>query len=352
MASFEQTLKTDRQAINDDIAQYVNHLKTTTNKKYGSGSELALEAYCDVLGRGGKRLRGSLVIEAYKMCGGTNQAMILQAARAIEMVHAYLLVIDDIQDRSVLRRGGPAAHTKLAKTTKNEHLGETLATNGALLGNHAAMMILANLEVSPELRSNVLSILNRTLVVTAHGQIADAINQTSKNVTEADVRLVQEWKTAAYSILNPLHVGMVLAGADCHATDDITPYAMALGQAFQITDDIIGTFGSVTETGKEPMDDIREGKRTLLIVYALKHASSAEKQFLLKCLGNNQLTNKDFERCQEIIKNTGALEYARRQAKKYVDQAKESLNSSQKHWSNAGHEFLDGLASYLIIRVN
>lgn len=351
MSSFKSTLQANKQAIDADIASYVEYLKQSTAEQYSEGSQLALDAYCDILTRGGKRLRGALVIEGYKMTGGTNQAMIMQAARAIEMIHAALLVIDDIQDRSLSRRGGPTAHVKLNQTLKDKHLAETLATNSALLGIHAAMTILANLDAPAELRSNVLSILNRTLVITIHGQIADPINQ-QKQTTEADVIKVQEWKTATYTILNPLHVGMVLAGAGCEVTDGVTPYAHAVGQAFQITDDIIGTFGAHQDTGKNPIDDIREGKRTLLTVHALQNASPADNKFLLACLGNQDLTQQDFRWCQQIIKKTGSLKYAQKQAQQYVESAIQSLDVNVGYWSTEGDRFLRELASYLLQRLN
>jgi len=347
---FKKQLAQHKQTIDADVATYVKYLKESSSTQYGNYSELALEAYCELLSRGGKRLRGALVIEGYTMSGGTNMPMIMQAARAIEMIHAYLLMIDDIQDRSLTRRGGPTAHIKLGKAVHDEHLGETLATNAALLGNHAAMMILANLDAPAELRSNVLSILNRTLVVTAHGQIADPMIQRNPKVSEADVTKMQEWKTATYTILNPLHVGMVLAGAGCEVTDGVTPYAMAVGQAFQITDDIIGTFGDEAKTGKSVTDDIREGKRTLLTVYALDHASAADKKFLLGCLGNSKLTAKDFQKCQEIIRKTGALDYAQARAQQYCAQALDSLHKNSRHWSKQGTEFLQGMAEYLLTR--
>ncbi|MEO5627508.1 MAG: polyprenyl synthetase family protein [Candidatus Saccharimonadales bacterium] len=349
---FKTVVKQHKKAIDADITDYVEYLKSSTKEQYGQGSQDAIDAYTDILNRGGKRLRGALVIEGYKMSGGTNQAMIMQAARAIEMIHASMLVIDDVQDNSLLRRGGPTAHVQLESIYKDRHLAETLATNAALLGDHGAMMILANLDASAELRSNVMSIVNRTMVVTIHGQIADPLNQLNENLTEADVAKVQEWKTATYTILNPLHVGMVLAGAGCEVTDGITPFAKNAGQAFQITDDIIGTFGDKQDTGKNSIDDIREGKRTLLTVHALDRAIPADKEFLLKCLGNQQLTAKDFARCQEIIVSTGSLQYTQVKAKKYVETARKSLHDNSSLWSDSGTEFLDGLAQYLLLRIN
>lgn len=335
--------------IDADLANYVEHLQTSSLANYGDSSVPALQAYCDVLSRGGKRLRGILVMEGYKMSGGTNTAMILQAARAMEMIHAYLLIIDDIQDRSASRRGGPSAHQQFLNAGQNQHQAEALATNAALLGNHAAMMILANLDAPAVLRSNVLSILNRTLTVTIHGQIADVNGSAS---TEADVTRIQDQKTATYSILNPLHVGMVLAGADCHVTDGITPYAAAVGQAFQITDDIIGVFGDKSKTGKDPIDDIREGKRTLLVIRALDKASSSDKAFLSRCLGNTQLSPEDFKHCQDLLIKTGAVDYAKQMAQDYVDQAIVSLHQNSQHWSAEGTEFLEALAKSLVERTN
>ena len=349
---FKRLLVVDKEAIDADIASYTKHLKTSTNEQFSQASQQAIEAYCDILNRGGKRLRGALVIEGYKMAGGNNHKMILQAARAIEMIHAYLLIIDDIQDRSQTRRGGPAAYVILDKQFGGQHAGETMATNAALLGNHAAMMILANLDAPAHLRNNVLSILNRTLMITVHGQIADAANSISKTATEADIRDVQEWKTATYSILNPLHVGMVLAGADCHMTDAVTPYAHAVGQAFQITDDIIGVFGNNGQTGKDNIDDIREGKQTLLSVYALQHVDAADKKFLQASLGNPSLTAKEFKRCQQIIADSGACNFAQDKAAKDIQTAINSLQPAKNLLSSDGYEFLLELARSLQNRIS
>lgn len=343
-------LAADKKLLDADIARYAEYLRQNTLQEYGPESQRVVDAFLSILERGGKRLRGALVIEGYRMCGGQNQAMIIQAARAIEMLHAYLLIVDDIQDQSASRRGGEAAHVMLTKPSGDQHLGESLATNAALLGSHAAMMILANLDAPAELRSNVLSILNRTLLVTFHGQTHDLINPTKTTVKLADVENVMTWKTATYSILNPLHVGMVLAGADCHATDGITDYAMAIGRAFQITDDIIGVFGNNKQTGKDNMDDIREGKQTLLTVYTLQHTDLDDANFLKKNLGNRSLTVQDFRLCQNIIRQSGALDYAQKEAKKFAHQALSSLPETATYWSAAGNDFLRGLAEHLLTR--
>jgi geranylgeranyl diphosphate synthase type I len=354
---FKTTLGSYKQQIDADIAEYVRHTKKTTLQNYGSSARLAADAYLSILERGGKRIRCALVMMGYEMSGGTDRKMILQAARAIEMIHAYILIIDDIQDRSVVRRGGPTAHILLSDyhrkhslAADEQHFGISIALNSALIGSHAAQMILVNLDADPVLRNNVLSIVNRTMLVTAHGQTNDIMNEVSAEVTAEDIDRVLEWKTAHYTFLNPLHVGMVLAGADCHATDAITDYAMHAGRAFQITDDILGIFGNEFESGKSPMDDMREGKRTVISQYALKHAKTADKNFLIQMLGNKQLTQAEFVRCKDILVETGALKNAQEQAEHHVKAALASLDSDTNGWTKEGVSFLRGLAEYLVGR--
>lgn len=258
---FKRRLIHYQELINKDIADYSKRLQVSTLQEYGKNAWLEVDTYLDILARGGKRVRGSLVMLAYEMCGGTNQAMILETARAVEMIHAYILIIDDIQDRSPIRRGGASAHYMLADYHKTnhlardpEHFGVSVAMNSALSGAHAAQEILADLDAPDKARLKAVRIINRTMVITVHGQTADIVNEATADVDIHDLEKVLEWKTAHYTFLNPLHIGMVLAGADTDAMNAITDYAMHAGKAFQITDDIMGTFGSEAESGKSPME--------------------------------------------------------------------------------------------------
>ena len=354
---FQRKLKGYKEAIDEDIAAYSKHVQSITLQQYGANARTDTDAFLDILARGGKRIRGALTMLGYEMSGGQNRAMILQAARAIEMLHAYILIIDDIQDHSSVRRGGPAAHIMLADHHRQHHLagdsdhfGVSLALNAALAGAHAAQMIMANIDAPEQLRLNALSVINRTMVITAHGQTSDIMNESVAKVGMDSVDQVLVWKTAQYSFLNPLHVGMVLAGADCHATDAITDYAMNIGKAYQITDDILGTFGSELSVGKSPMDDLREGKRTILTVFALENTASADKNFLLQMLGNQQLSPAEYDRCKDILISCGALKHAKVVAKTYVEQATSSLETESGRWPAGSIQFLHALASYILER--
>lgn len=344
-------------AIDEEISTYSQYTKQITLQQYGANARTDTDAFLDILARGGKRIRGALTMLGYEMSGGQNRAMILQAARAIEMLHAYILIIDDIQDRSSVRRGGPSAHIMLADHHRQHHLagdsdhfGMSLALNGALAGSHAAQMIMANIDAPEQLRLNALSTINRTMIITAHGQTSDIMNESVAKVGMDSVDQVLVWKTAQYSFLNPLHVGMVLAGADCHATDAISDYAMNIGKAYQITDDILGTFGSERSVGKSPLDDLREGKRTILTVFALENTPSADKIFLLQMLGNQELSPAEFERCKDILVNCGALLHAKTVAKTYTEQAAGSLTAEEARWTPESTQFLHGLCRYILER--
>ncbi len=354
---FKKSLSLYKKLIDEDIKAYTKQIQTSTLQQFGKNSRIEIDAFLSILERGGKRIRGALVCLGYEMSGGKDAEMIRIAARAIEMIHAYILIIDDIQDRSLVRRGGPAAHVILADyhhkkelAGDSDHFGISVALNAALSGAHAAQMLLANLPVDEDLRLKTVSIVNRTMLVTAHGQTNDIFNEVVAKVSDLDIDRVLEWKTAHYTFLNPLHVGMVLAGADCHVTDAITEYAIHAGKAFQITDDILGIFGTEFDSGKSPMDDIREGKRTLLTAYALRNASDADRNFLVQMLGNRDITPAEFECCKGAITQSGALVYAQAEAKKHVDIALNTLHSESNRWTPEGVSFLNGLAQYLLAR--
>jgi geranylgeranyl diphosphate synthase type I len=351
---FTQKLGEYKQAIDADIAGYCDQLNTTTSKNYGQSSLIVSQAYTDILKRGGKRIRGALTLVGYEMCGGQDREMIILAARAVEMMHAYLLIIDDIQDNSEVRRGGPSAHKLLESVHRAqkwrgtaEHIGTGLALNAALLGLHSAEMVLANLAVEDELKVKALNIMNHTMAVTSHGQTHDIINQIAADTSLEEVESIMQWKSAHYSFLNPIHTGMVLAGAPCEDTNAITQYALNLGKAFQIADDLL-VVDATGSSGKNPIDDLREGKRTLLTVYALENAKTAEAAFLDKCLGDPDLSERDFEHCRVILVESGAAGYAKKTAEQYIAAARKSLKQHAGMWDDESVLFLDQLAGSIL----
>ena len=353
---FAEQLGHYKSIIDNDIEQYCDSIQDKTAEVYGENSAIVSEAFTEILMRDSKRIRGALTIVGYEMCGGTDIELITPVARVVEMMQAYLLIIDDVQDRSDVRRGGPSAH-KFIQTEHEkrgwsgdaEHTGVSLALNAGLLGAHNAQVILANLDADPEFKIKALSILNHTMMVTAHGQTNDIINEVSNTTTLEDINRVMQWKTAHYSFLNPLHMGMVFAGAGCEDTNAITDYALNVGKAYQYTDDLL-VVEDATAVGKDLSGDIREGKKTLLTHHALTHADKGDSEFLLSCLGNPDLSAEDFTRCQEIFKKSGAIDYARSSTESLIQAARTTLSAHAERWNPGSVKFLDGLAQYILTR--
>lgn len=356
--TFKRQLAIYKDAIDTNIVRYATTVRANTMERYGQYPALVTNTYLDLLERGGKRIRGSLAIVGYEMCGGADRKMIVQAATALEMIHAYLLIIDDIQDCSRLRRNKATVHEILAKHAKvhklrgdADHAGMALGLNAALLGAHTAQALLADLNVSAELRVKVINVVNDTMITTSHGQTVDIMNAIVSNASFPDVEHALEWKTAHYTVLNPLRVGMILAGAGEEDIGGVWDYALCTGRAFQIVDDIVGTFRDDEQNGKDVMDDIREGKRTVLTYYALQHTTPVERDFLRDSLGNGDLTKTDFERCRQIIKSSGALSYAKRLVRDNAGLALASLAKHSKRWQGEKVSFLEGLIQYLVSKV-
>lgn len=315
--TFLKKLRGHQLSIDADIKTYCESWVSTVNEQFGAPASQSVGAYAEILSRGGKRIRGSLAMQVYESFGGNDLEDILKLARVLEMVHAYLLVIDDMQDNSTVRRGGKTAHEILTDFHVREHLrgdpahfGRSQAINGAIVGSHQAMIELTALKTPHKVA--LISHLNSTLVATAMGQFYDIFNEVVETVDETYIYNALEWKTAYYTISNPLFMGGLMAGAKKPDLEVLVNFGRKAGIAFQMSDDILCTFSNESELGKPPMEDMREGKRTLLIIKTLQQANKVDALFFEQMLGNSQLSQSQFEHCKKIMIESGGLQEARK----------------------------------------
>jgi geranylgeranyl pyrophosphate synthase len=355
-AEFSKTLEYRQNLINAELESISQEIITDTTEQFGIYPAEVINAYIAVLLRGGKRIRGALAMEAYEMFGGKDQDVIVKAACALEMLNTYVLVADDIQDRSLTRRGGPTAHIILKKYHDNlhlkgdsQHFGEAAAISSFLIAQHLASNILLQLPVEESVRIRALVSVNKSFVITGHGQTLDIFSEAVEDISEQDIYNILSWKTAYYTFINPMQLGAILAGASEQQISPLVDYGLNAGRVFQLTDDIIGTFGNELDTGKSSLDDIKEGKRTLLIVSALKAASSSDAYFLSSCLGNQNITMSEFKRCKNILEKTGALSATKQAAMDSATEAIEVLDTNST-WPLSSRKFLQDLVGYLLIR--
>lgn len=355
--SFKEQLAAYKDVLEPDIAAFCERMVREANEQFGRFSGEATAVFAEILQRGGKRMRGALVLAAYEMCGGRDLMKVMPVARAMEILQVYLLIVDDIYDRSLTRRGGPAAHVIMRDLHAKHHwlgdsahFGESIASCATLIGSNIAMEEITNIDLPDSAKVAILRIVNRTLRITDQGQINDIFNEATRDVDEIQVERTLTWKTASYSVIGPLQMGAVAAGVPEEDLQCLEEYGSNAGLAFQIADDILGTFGSEAESGKSVTDDLREGKMTVLVARALRQANPSQRKTLLAYVGKPDLTAQEFEACQAIIIGTGALDYARELARSKAELATAALQKAPSAWRADRLEFLHSLATFVIDR--
>lgn len=315
--------------------------------------------YTSALADGGKRLRGAFVYYGYLMHGGKNLDEILKIAAAIELSHTYLLIHDDIMDKGNFRRGTPTIHKiyrnnyiHLTGEKENSwHFGESIGICAGDILCHIAGMIMAQADFDADLQVKALQKYHRLITDTGYGQVLDVFLELNEAAEEEDIIRVHHYKTGEYTYQNPLQIGAILAGATEKELETLKNYAIPGGIAFQLQDDILGMYGDEGKLGKPADSDLKEGKRTLLIIKALENANAQERIILENALGNPNINLDTLEEVRSIIESTGSLQYSKDLALDYVMQAKKALKDHGKNgWVQEGLAFLEGIADYMINR--
>lgn len=344
--------------IDADITEYSQELAERWQLELGWETTQVLGSYLSVLSRGGKRLRGSLCMWAYGLAGGDDEALALRLARVLEMIHAYLLVVDDVDDQSEMRRGGQTAHILLEKYHhgakwfgNSKHFSQMQAINAGLAAQHAVMQEITELTAPDSTKLEAVRELNAILFKTVAGQIADINHQAIREVSEHEVINMMQQKTTFYSFVSPLQLGVIMAGKDWSQYAWLEQWAVNIGLSFQITDDIIGVFGDEKISGKSNLSDIKEGKITLLVARALEQSQPEQKEQLLQYLGNKNLTQSDLEQVQAVLEDSGAMTYSRRLAEDYAQRAIQNLKQAPIELKDR-LELLKSLPGFIIQRQN
>ena len=292
-----------------------------------------VDAVSDLLA-GGKRLRPAFCWWGWRGAGGADCHEAIVAASALEFLQACALIHDDVMDGSDTRRGLPSAHRRFAALHRgSEWLGspEAFGTGAAiLLGDLCLswadeMLLTSGLPDADLRRAKAVYDEMRTELMA--GQYLDLLEQARGGGSVERAMLVVRYKSAKYTIERPLHLGAALAGAAPDVMEAYTGYGLPLGEAFQLRDDILGVFGDPEETGKPAGDDLREGKRTVLIATAMDRATPAQAAQIRRHLGDPGLDATGVALLREVISETGALDHAEQLITSLTDQALAALDS-------------------------
>lgn len=317
----------------------------------------ALEYTKTMIMAGGKRLRPIMMYYGYKAVGGRDEDAIMRAAISIELIHSFLLIHDDIMDRDHLRHGIGTLHShygalseRLFSGVDHRHFGNSMALIVGDMIGALGNQVLFDAAFDPKLILRALSKLQSIIALTVVGQTRDVYIEYAKRATEDEILRMYEYKTARYTVEGPLHLGAILGGGDPAILEGLSRYAIPLGIAFQIQDDILGIFGSEEKLGKPVGSDIQEGKWTLLVSRATEMLAADEKKDFLRILGKGEnLTSEDIDRFRELVRRSGSLEYARALATDSISTGRQAMVELKGIVPDA-QEFLVAVADFMMLR--
>lgn len=325
IASFRKHIDAEIETFLDEACNYIRSI----------GPELApvSEAMRLFLTDGGKRFRPVLgAIGAMSVRGEQPDQAVFRAVVSLEFLHACALIHDDVMDGSDTRRGNPSIHRRFEGMHRDAHLaGDSVRYGEAsaiLLGDLAliwADLVLHRSGLSPERLLSVIPIYDELRVELMAGQYLDVHEQSLATTDAARSLKVANFKSGKYSIERPLHFGAKLSFAENATLDALSRYGIPIGEAFQLRDDILGVFGDPRETGKPAGDDLREGKRTVLIALAAEASGGAP---LLSRIGDPALDASGIDELRDLIVSSGALAQVEGMISDRAQRAEEALSSS------------------------
>lgn len=265
---------------------------------------------------GGKRLRPAFVYWGHRATGAGHDDAVLGPAAAVELLHTFALLHDDVMDRSATRRGRASAHTALAAAhVRQRRLGdpEWFGASAAILAGDLTYVwadeLFDGTALPPDAVARARAVFTELRREVIAGQYLDLVLAADDRAAEAGARRVALLKSARYTVTRPLLLGAALA-PDADGTGvaaALRCYGDAVGLAFQMRDDVLGLFGDPGATGKSTIDDLREGKRTLLVLRALRLADDAQRAVLRSCLGDPLLDEDRAGEARRVVAATGAL---------------------------------------------
>jgi geranylgeranyl diphosphate synthase type I len=291
--------------------------------------------------RGGKRLRPALLYVGYRVASprGSGETA-LDAGLSLELLHTYMLIHDDWMDGDVIRRGGPTVHSELARRFGDEQRGHATAI---LAGDYAvglAAEVLGSVAIPGDRVGPVLECFAKMQEDAILGQVFDVASRGH------DPEVVYSLKTGSYTVRGPLRMGALLGRAPAPLLRSLDRFAAPLGVAFQLADDLLSAFGRAATTGKSRGNDLRAGKRTPLVLTALRGARGRDQRILKQVFGRRNASADAVSAALEVIERVGARVSIEKRIEELVQGALRGLTGV----SGGARELLEGAALALTSR--
>ncbi|MGB5753059.1 MAG: polyprenyl synthetase family protein [Thermoanaerobaculia bacterium] len=348
---FGELLVSFRDRLETDLMAWVEAKRLATRAELAEADELT-GVLSEFLARDGKRLRPALVYYSYRACGGDSEPVVMPVAMAVELLHTYLLVHDDIMDHAKTRRGEPAVHVLFSDLHRDRgwqgDSSQFGTSVGILLGDLAesyAVELYSSSVMSEDVRADVRQCFSTMCQEVIVGQYLEMTAGYRGTLTEAELLRILQMKSGRYSVERPVQLGALLAGASGDTLDALTRYGARLGEAFQLQDDLLGMFGDVETVGKPVGEDLAEGKYTILIHSALAKLSPADRTIVESALGNADVREDEVREVQRLIESVGARQQVVEMVDTRLQAAEQALDEANV--IGPGADFLQGLMDYL-----
>ncbi len=290
-------------------------LNSRINSAINGKPDALYDAALHMISNGGKRLRPYMAIKSCIMLGGKKSDAV-PAALAIEMIHNFTLVHDDIMDNDEIRHGIPTVHKKYG-------LPVAILAGDVLFSK--AFETVACSKIPQKISSGLTEKLAKACTDVCEGQMLDIGMATAKKIPTRSqyIEMIRKKTSALFDAA--CSMGAISAGAPVKDIVKLGSFGNSLGIAFQITDDIIGAMGDSSVTKKPVGNDIREGKKSMPILVALERSNSTQRRAISKCFGNKHSTKSDLKAAVLAMRESGAEKESRDIAKKYARSAAGSL---------------------------
>ena len=320
---------------------------------YGHLFEPIYDHLAEYVLRRGKRIRPLLLLASYRLFGGDrpfSDISLLRAAAAVELLHSFVLIHDDVIDRAERRRGLPTFHKlmedRLGKLPERARMGENLAIVVGDMLYALAIDTLLDTDFEPKRRDAALRRFLQYVGDTGCGETLDILfsaHDVSK-VAEDDIVQMYHLKTTRYTFEAPMVLGALLAGAGPQALLDLAAISEPLGLAFQIQNDL-AEFAHFDVMDRALQTDLLEGKKTLLIRAAYDRLNEVDRSFLQLCLGASPVGDSSIRKIQELVAKSGAVAALEKRRTDLLDQAGEALAKSELN--EAQRERFRGLFDFI-----
>jgi geranylgeranyl diphosphate synthase type I len=297
-------------------------------------SPLLFQAIKDFISREGKRIRPTLFVVGYLGFAKKAAPGLYRSAISIELMHDFMLIHDDIIDKSATRRGRPSMHAMLnSYLAANRNIKFNGTDLAIVVGDVIyAMSLQVFLSIKEDLRrkEKAFKKLIDAAMITGSGEFIELLFGLKgvEKISERDIYKIYDFKTANYTFASPLAIGAILGGASNAQVNRLVKYGTYLGRAFQIKDDILGLFSEEKEIGKSNLTDLQEGKLTLLIWYAYRHNSKEKRRMMKNILSKKNITNEDLLKMRKIVAESGALSYAKKEVSHCLGRAQALIKRS------------------------